>query len=1304
MQKRTSAADASGALALPAGPAASRPSPSPRGAPAATTTRVVLVTMDSHLASAAQRAGRTLGRQLPGISFSTHAADEWSSDDSALARCKADIEQGDIVIVTMLFLEDHFQPLLPVLKARRDQCDAMVCAMSAGEVTKLTRMGKFDMSAPASGLMALLKKLRGKANETADNKAESGAKATAGEKQMRMLRRLPKILRFIPGAAQDVRAYFLTLQYWLAGSEDNVGRMVHFLVDRYADGPRRALRGLLKTQEPVDYPELGVYHPRMPQRLSERAADLPRVATSGSRGTVGLLLLRSYLLAGNAGHYDGVITALEARGLRVLPVFATGLDARPAIEKFLFDAAGRPLVDAVVSLTGFSLVGGPAYNDARAAEEILTRLDVPYVAVTPVEFQSLDQWGGSERGLLPVEATMMVAIPELDGATGSMVFGGRGNAAHVACTGCDRSCTFQGPASAGDDASESGHDMFSCTERADMLAARVGRLVDLGRSQRAERKVALVIFNFPPNAGATGTAAFLSVFESLFNTLAAMKREGYQVDMPASVDALRDAVIKGNAERFGGLANVHARIPAGDHVRRERWLQQIEAQWGPAPGKLQSDGSSIHVLGERFGNVFVGIQPGMGYEGDPMRLLFEKGFAPTHAFSAFYRWLREDFGAHAVLHFGTHGSLEFMPGKQNGMTASCWPDRMIGDLPNFYLYASNNPSEGTIAKRRAAATLISYLTPPTAQAGLYKGLVDLKSAIERYRSLEPEAQRERSELAQMIQAQAAELQLAALEPAWGPEADAAVAHLAEQVLELEYTLIPHGLHVVGAAPTAAQRVDLLLSLAEVSHGQRLDRATVQALVAGQSPKSLLPATGDAGERLALLEALASSNRLMAEDHEIPGLIHALDAGFVRPAPGGDLLRTPAILPTGRNLHGFDPFRIPSAYAVRDGARQAQRLLDRHMGDGNGLPETVALVLWGTDNLKTEGGPIAQALTLFGARPRFDSYGRLAGAELMSLEELGRPRVDVVITLSGIFRDLLPLQVKLLAEAAFLAAQADEPLEMNFVRKHALAFQAQHGGDLETAALRVFGNAEGAYGSNVNLMIDNARWEEEDELAETYSRRKGFAYGRGGRPVQQAALLKSVLSQVELAYQNLDSVELGVTTIDTYFDTLGGISRAVKRAKSELHGPGAQVAPVYIGDQTNDSIGGGTVRTLDEQVSLETRTRMLNPKWYEGMLEHGYEGVRQIEVHLTNTMGWSATTGQVQPWVYQQLTETFVLDPAMRERLAELNPTASARVANRLLEAHRRQFWQPDEKTLEALQRAGEELEDRLEGVYEKAAA
>ena len=1259
---------------------------------------VVVVTMDSHLASATERADTSLRKALPGLRLTVHAAAEWGDNPAALARCKADIAQGDIIIASMLFLEDHYLPILADLQARRGQCDAMVCAMSAAEVTKLTRMGRFDMSAPATGAMAFLKRLRGKPPGKDD-----GNKGTAGAQQMKTLRMLPKILRFIPGTAQDVRAYFLTLQYWLAGSQDNINNMVRLLVERYAEGPRKALRASARPQQPIEYPEVGLYHPKMAAHpgavgLMARTVDaLPKVATTGSRGTVGLLLMRSYVLAGNADHYNGVITALEARGLRVIPAFATGLDQRPAIAAYFHDADGRTQIDALVSLTGFSLVGGPAYNDAQAAEDILAQLDVPYLAVHPVEFQTLDQWGGSSRGLLPVESTIMVAIPELDGATGAMVFGGRANAAHIACAGCPQACRFENEVDS--------HDMHTCIERADMLAARVGKLVDLRRCERAERRVAAVVFNFPPNAGATGTAAFLSVFESLFNTLGALARAGYKVELPATVDDLRERIISGNAARFGAMANVFHRIPANEHLRREKYLKEIEAQWGPSPGKQQSDGSHIFVLGERFGNVFVGIQPAFGYEGDPMRLLFEQGFAPTHAFSAFYRWLREDFNAHAVLHFGTHGALEFMPGKQAGMSARCWPDRLIGDLPNLYLYASNNPSEGTIAKRRAAATRISYLTPPVAEAGLYKGLVDLKEALERFRSLEPEAQRERCELGVMIQAQAAALDLAPAEPAWGDGAERRIAQLNAAVLELEYTLIPYGLHVVGQAPSAAERVDLLLSCAEASHGVKPARAVIEALVAHGLPAASAEAKDQPD--LVVLQALAALDRLMAEDHELDGILRALDGRFLRPAPGGDLLRTPAILPTGRNLHGFDPFRIPSAYAVKDGARQAQRLLDKHMGMGNALPESIAMVLWGTDNLKSEGGPIAQVLALMGARPRFDSYGRLAGAELIALAELGRPRIDVVITLSGIFRDLLPLQIKLLAEAAFLAASADEAAAQNFIRKHALAFQAQHGGDLETASLRVFGNAEGAYGSNINSLIDNSRWEDGDELAETYSRRKGFAYGRAGRPVQQAALLRSVLADVELAYQNLDSVELGITTVDTYFDTLGGVSRAIKRAKVAKDGDRAAVAPVYIGDQTRDSFGGGTVRTLSEQVALETRTRMLNPKWYEGMLKHGYEGVRQIEVHVTNTMGWSATTGQVQPWVYEQLSATFMLDPAMRERLAQLNPTASARVANRLLEASERQYWQPDARTLEALRQAGDELEDRLEGVTsmnEKAAA
>jgi magnesium chelatase subunit H len=1225
--------------------------------------RVVIVTLDNHLASAADRARIALQRDIKGLTLGFHAAADWDHDPRALQACLDDIGNANIIVMTMLFMEEHVQMILPALQARRDQCDAIVGCMSASEIVKLTRLGRFNMDGTKRSALDFLKKLRG------SKKPEE----TGGARQMAMLRRLPRILRYIPGPAQDVRAYFLTLQYWLGSSDDNVANLVRLLASRYASGAHAGLRKSLKAPLPIEYPEFGVYHPRMAGRVSESADKLPKAA-GAQRGTVGLLLMRSYILANNTAHYDAVIASLEARGLNVVAAFASGLDARPAAEKF-FMKAGAPAIDALVSLTGFSLVGGPAYNDSKGAIDILTKLDVPYIVAHALEFQTIEQWEESERGLSPVEATLMVAIPELDGATAPIVFGGR---------------STRSPSS-------NARDMVPHIERVNRLSERIERLIALRRTPKAERKTAVVLFNFPPNAGATGTAAFLSVFESLHNTLRAMKADGYSVEVPENAHALRARILGGNASRFGADANVHARISVEDHVRREPWLREIEAQWGPAPGRQQSDGASIFVLGERFGNVFVGIQPAFGYEGDPMRLLFERTFAPTHAFAAFYRYLREDFGANAVLHFGTHGALEFMPGKQTGTSGACWPDRLIGALPNIYFYAANNPSEGAIAKRRSGATLVSYLTPSLAQAGLYRGLIDLKASIERFRGLEPEAFDEREQLASLIQAQAASLDLAPASPAWDGSLEERITSLNSAVIEVEYALIPHGLHVAGNGASEGERIDTLQAIAENVHKIEGARTAIETLVKGAAPETAVKSGGLRSDAttLEVFAELGRTNSLLAQDHELPGLLHALDGRFVQPVAGGDLLRTPSILPTGRNLHGFDPYRIPSAFAVADGARQAERVINRYQEDGHAFPESVAIVLWGTDNLKSEGGAIAQALALIGALPRFDGFGRLCGASLIPLEELGRPRIDVVITLSGIFRDLLPLQTKLLAEACYLAACADEPVEMNFVRKHALADQSLHGVDLETAALRVFSNAEGAYGSNVGMLIDSSAWNDGDEISETFSRRKSFAYGRKGHATPRGELLQSLMRNVDFAYQNLDSVELGVTTIDHYFDSLGGMGRSVTRAR------GGRVAPIYISDQTR---GEGKVRSLNEQVALETRSRILNPKWYEGMLKHGYEGVRQIEAHVTNTMGWSATTGQVDPWVYEQITRTYVIDPDMRQRMAELNPVASAKMANRILEAHQRGFWQPDETLLQALQSAGEELEDRLEGVAAEIAA
>ena len=1180
--------------------------------------RVVIVTLDNHLGGAVERANRQLAKD--NVSVGLYAAADWDRDPQVLERAKSDIAQADIVIATMLFLEDHVRAIHPALEARRPDCDAMVGIMSASDIVKLTRLGNYDMSKPAKGPLALLKKLRG-----------SKKSGSSGAGQMKMLRRLPKILRFVPGAAQDVRQYFLTLQYWLAGSDDNVVDMVRGLIDKYASGEREALRGHMTAEPPREYPEVGLYHPDLKDRLTEDVRKLPKARKTS--GTVGVLMLRSYLLGRDTGHYDGMIEMLEAQGLRVIPAFANGLDSRPAIDKY-FMKNGKAMVDAVVNLTGFSLVGGPAYNDVDAAVETLNELDVPYVAAHPIEFQSLEQWGAGQMGLLPLETTMMLAIPELDGAIAPSVFGGRSDGSPEGCTGCGKNCRFA--------ANDHVRAMQCCSERAAALAKKVSGLIAMRRIEKAQRKLAIVLFNFPPNAGATGTAAHLAVFESLHATLERLQSEGYDVDLPASVDALRDAILKGNAEQYGADANVAARISADDHVRRETHLPQIEAEWGPAPGRQQSDGQSIHVLGAQLGKVFVGVQPSFGYEGDPMRLLFEGGFAPTHAFSAFYRYIREDFGADAALHFGTHGALEFMPGKQAGMSADCWPERLIGDLPNFYLYASNNPSEGIIAKRRSGATLVSYMTPPLTEAGLYQGFTDLKALLERYRTSDDKA--ERGDLEDMIRDQCAELEIEA----------GALDTLPGRLYEMERELIPHGLHVLGGTMSGEERADLVDAMIEAT--PELDRETIEA-------------------------------RIDAND-ELGALIKALDGRYVEPAPGGDLLHNPEVLPTGRNIHGFDPFRLPSKFATKLGSAQAEQLIARHQAEGGSLPESIAMVLWGTDNLKSEGAQIAQAMALIGARPRFDDYGRLAGAELVPLAELGRPRIDVVVTLSGIFRDLLPLQTRMIAEATYLATMADEPADQNFIRKHSLAHQAKHGCDLETASLRVFSNAQGAYGANVNMMIDNGAWTDPEELAGMFEAKKGFAYGRNGAPTQHRELLESELENVELTYQNLESVELGVTDIDHYVDGLGGMTKAVEKARGKT-------TPVYVVDATQ---GDTKVRTLGEQIDLETRTRMLNPKWYEGMLKHGFEGVRHVESHVTNTLGWSATTGTVSPWVYQKISETFVLDEEMRARMAELNPKSSARVADRLLEACERELWEPDAGTLAALRAASDDLEDRLEGL------
>jgi magnesium chelatase subunit H len=536
------------------------------------------------------------------------------------------------------------------------------------------------------------------------------------------------------------------------------------------------------------------------------------------------------------------------------------------------------------------------------------------------------------------------------------------------------------------------------------------------------------------------------------------------------------------------------------------------------------------------------------------------------------------------------------------------------------------------------------------------------------------------------------------------ERDARVFALYEQLLEIEQRLIPTGLHVFGRASSAGEQVDLFKMIASFDRPEFGVRALPQEIV--DDAVRCFVAKGS-NEAIRLLEShglepevtrpvfalLESVSAKLQTNTEIDSLVRALRVEFIEPGPGADIIQNPDVLPTGRNTHAINPYSVPSAAAFTRSEAVATGLLERYRNEHGRFPEAMALVLWGLDNIKTQGEGVAQALWLLGVRPVRDALNRTTSVEPMSLAELGRPRIDVVMTVSGIFRDLFSPTVQLLDKAVRVVAQLDESPELNYVRKHVLEQVQQEACALDDAAVRVFSNAPGNYGTNVNFMVMDSQWEHEETLGDLFVTRKCFAYGRDSRGRafegrEARVAMDRALSRVEATYQNIDTFEIGLTDVDHYFEYLGGVSKAVeKRARSR--------PAIYLSDTLSREV---KIRSLEETLRLETRSKTLNPKWYEGMLKHGFRGVAEIENHVSNTFGWSATADAVDDWIYSEVANTFLFDESMLERLRDLNPHSAHALVQRLLEANGRGYWDIDAETLEKLREIGRSLEDQLEGV------
>ncbi|QEY31871.1 magnesium chelatase subunit H [Synechococcus sp. RSCCF101] len=1256
-----------------------------------------------------------------------------------------DVSEADVFIASLIFIEDLAQKVVDAVAPHRERLKAAVVFPSMPEVMRLNKLGSFSMAQLGQSKSAIASFMK--------KRKEAGG-AGFQDAMLKLLNTLPTVLKYLPvEKAQDARSFMLSFQYWLGGTPENLRNFLLMLAEKYVFPGAEGDAPTLAVADPVVFPDLGIWHPLAPAMFEDireylnwtsSRSDLPEAAQRGP--VIGLVLQRSHIVTGDEAHYVAVIQELEYRGARVIPVFCGGLDFSRPVNSFFYDPLNpeQPLVDGVVSLTGFALVGGPARQDHPRAIEALKRLNRPYMVALPLVFQTTREWEDSDLGLHPVQVALQIAIPELDGAIEPIVLSGR------------------------DDATGKAHTL---QDRVEAIAERAIRWSSLRLKPRLQKKLAITVFSFPPDKGNVGTAAYLDVFGSIHRVLEELRRRGYDVqDVPRTPKGLMEAVLKDPEAMEGApeLAIAH-RMSVSEYERLTPYSERLEENWGKPPGQLNSDGQNLLIYGRHFGNVFIGVQPTFGYEGDPMRLLYSRSASPHHGFAAYYTYLEKIWNADAVLHFGTHGSLEFMPGKQMGMSETCYPDSLIGSLPNLYYYAANNPSEATIAKRRGYASTISYLTPPAENAGLYKGLKELGELVGSYQQLREGGRGVPIVNAIVETARQCNLDKDVALPdqdagALNLEArDAVVGAVYRQLMEIESRLLPCGLHTIGKPPTAEEAIATLVSiaalereeegirslpgllaeavgrriedvyagndaghLADVALNQRItetSRAAVGAMVRSLTgldgrvnlrgnfgwlvdalsrfgmklPSPWLRACCGAGFAQVdskALDGLFAYLRFCLEqvcaDMEMESLLRALDGEYVLPGPGGDPIRNPGVLPSGKNIHALDPQAIPTRAAVAAAKGVVDKLLERQREDEGRWPETIACVLWGTDNIKTYGESLAQILWFIGVRPLADSLGRVNRLELIPLEELGRPRVDVVVNCSGVFRDLFINQMALIDQGVKMAAEADEPLESNFVRKHSLEQAEQQGTTVREAASRVFSNASGSYSSNVNLAVENSSWEEESDLQDMYLSRKSFAFNADnpGEMNQKREVFEATMKTADVTFQNLDSAEISLTDVSHYFDS--DPTKLIQSLRDDGRAPSS-----FIADTTTAN---AQVRSLSETIRLDSRTKLLNPKWYEGMLDSGYEGVREVAKRLNFTLGWSATSGQVDNFVYEEANDTFINDETMRQRLLELNPNSFRRMVGTLLEVHGRGYWETSDENIERLQQIYQDVEDRIEGV------
>ncbi|TDA64034.1 MAG: cobaltochelatase subunit CobN [Clostridia bacterium] len=1140
-------------------------------------------------------------------------------------------------------------------------------------------------------------------------------------------------------------------QYVVQNGEDNFTRLLRYLA-------AEVLGEDLPVEEAVVYPWEGIYHPRAPAPFSSVEEYFswyrPRPAP-----TVGLLLARNQWVNRNLAVEDALISALERRRLNVLPVFCYSLrdvelgtrSSGEVVQDYFLAPDGRPRIAALVKMIAFFLAARARTNDflqegvATSGVEVLQKLGVPVFQPALSFYKTIEEWQADPQGLIQ-ELAWTVAMPEFEGVIEPLFLGAARREGEI---------EVRQPVA----------------ERVERLADRVAAWTRLAQKDPAERRVAFILHNNPCASveGTVGGGANLDTLESVARVLRRMREAGYRVHPPASGKELITTIMERKAIsefRWTTTAEMVSRggalklVPVEEYLRWfdtfSPWVrEQLIQAWGYPPGEAREGvpvamvhEGRIVVTGVSFGHAVVCVQPKRGCagarcDGQVCKILHDPDIPPPHQYLATYRYLEEDFGADVVVHVGTHGNLEFLPGKGVGLSADCYPDLAIGTLPHLYIYNADNPPEGTIAKRRSYAALVDHMQTVLTAGGLYGDLAELERYLEEYEKARVADPARAHKLEHLIIKEIKRANLDGEIPIEGGHRSfpLAAARAHEVLSRLRNTRVQDGQHILGEIPRGRRRAEMIGAILRFDAGQEISlRRTVTGLMGvelaellahqerfssrhGKSYGALLEKTDAAatlfiehfldgreinehlarqalGEDFFCPHLLPELNRVRSRvadldsrleaSREIEALMTGLDGRYIPAGPSGLITRgRDDVLPTGRNFYSLDPHRVPTRAAWEVGKGLAEKVLAKHLAEEGRYPENIAIYWMANDIMWADGEGLGQMLYLLGVKPRWLPNGRVGGVEVIPLHELGRPRVDLTVRVSGILRDNFPNCVELLDQAIQTVAQLDEPPEQNYVRQHALA---RLGGqnDQEAwrdATLRIFASRPGTYQAGVNLAVYASAWKEEKDLADIFIYWNGYAYGKGVYGREAFGQLQASLATVDVTYNKVVSDEHDLFGCCCYFGTHGGLTAAARAAS------GKEVKTYYGDTREPEHV---EVRTLAEEIRRVVRTKLLNPKWIEGQKRHGYKGAADISKRVGRVYGWEASTREVDDWIFDDITKTFIMDEENRRFFAEHNPWALEEIARRLLEAAQRGLWQADPEVLAGLKEYYLEIEGWLE--------